>query len=397
MLTSSFFARFVRQQALYLSVAAIGSAIFWAVGQPVNPGTVLLYSLLFGNIATPPMNRLRHAIAGRPFPYNWLIFLAALVLLTPIAYLVVTPVVAWIAPPSPQSVSHLIRTGWKFPCLLLMVYGILSFLYVQTRERLERRNHELEQSLKHSSAQLERQEEDLERAREIQQSLLPKDTPQIAGFDLAAAWQPAKMVGGDYFDVLKLDDTRLAVCIADVSGKGVSAALLMANVQATVRAFARSSQSPSDLCTQVNSVLCGNIALGKFVSFFYGVLDASHHTFEYCNAGHPRPILISGNSIRHLPEGGAVLGVLPDWKYEDSTIALTDGDRLLLFTDGITEASSPDGEEFGEDHLAAMAKDGCKGTAQSTNATVLAGVTEFCAGHFADDATLLVIAADESL
>jgi sigma-B regulation protein RsbU (phosphoserine phosphatase) len=205
------------------------------------------------------------------------------------------------------------------------------------------------------------------------------------------------MVGGDYFDVLKLDDARLAVCIADVSGKGVSAALLMANVQATVRAFARSSQSPSDLCTQVNSVLCGNIALGKFVSFFYGVLDASHHTFEYCNAGHPRPILISGNSIRHLPEGGAVLGVLPDWKYEDSTIALAEGDRLLLFTDGITEASSPDGEEFGEDHLAAMAKDGCKGTAQSTNAAVLAGVTEFCAGHFADDATLLVIAADESL
>jgi sigma-B regulation protein RsbU (phosphoserine phosphatase) len=396
MVTYSALASFVRQQALYLSVAAIGSAIFWAVGQPVNPATILLYSLLFGNLATPPMNRVRRATSKRSFPYNWLIFLAALSLLTPVAYLVVTPVVGWIAPPSPQSVSHLIRTGWKFPCLLLMVYGILSFLYVQTKERLEFRNDELERSLKHSAAQLERQEEDLERAREIQQSLLPKDTPQIAGFDLATAWQPAKMVGGDYFDVLKLDDTRLAVCIADVSGKGVSAALLMANVQATVRAFARGSQSPSDLCTRVNSVLCGNIALGKFVTFLHGVLDSRHHTFEYCNAGHPRPILISGNAIRHLPEGGAVLGVLPDWKYEDSMITLTAGDRLLLFTDGITEASSPDGEEFGEDRLAAIARDNCDGSAQAANNTVLAGVTAFCAGRFEDDATLLVIAAGGS-
>ena len=289
MLNYSTLASFVRRQALYLSVASIASAIFWAVGQPINPATILLYSILFGNIATPPMNRVRLATATRPFPYNWLIFLAALFLLTPVAYLVVTPVVGWIAPPSPQSVSHLIRTGWKFPCLLLIVYGILSFLYVQTKERLELRNDELEQSLKHSTAQLERQEEDLERAREIQQSLLPKDTPQIAGFELATAWQPAKMVGGDYFDVLKLDDNRLAVCIADVSGKGVSAALLMANVQATVRAFAQSSQCPSDLCTRVNSVLCGNIATGKFVSFFYGILDSSHHTFAYCNAGSSAP------------------------------------------------------------------------------------------------------------
>src|SRR5208282_4456869 len=152
------------------------------------------------------------------------------------------------------------------------------------KERLEKKNVELQKSVEISAAQLEVQEQELERAREIQQSLLPTNIPQIAGFEVATAWQPARMVGGDYFDVLQLGENRLGICIADVSGKGVSAALLMANVQATVRAFARDTESPARVCSRVNSVLCGNIATGKFVTFFYGVLDGAAHTLEYCNA-----------------------------------------------------------------------------------------------------------------
>jgi len=386
----------LRQQGLYLSIAAIVSAVFWANGQQVNPGTIVLYSLLFGNLVTPPMRRVLGRVSGRSFPKNWLIFLAALFLITPFAYVIASFFVWWIAPPAPQSLGHLITTGWKFPCLTIGVYGVLSFIYVQTKERLERRNKELKRSLEVSTAKLEMQEDDLQRAREIQRSLLPKEIPQIPGFDLATAWQPARMVGGDYFDVLKLGDNRLAVCIGDVVGKGVSAALLMANVQAIVRAFAGSSKSPSQLCARVNSALFGNIEVGKFVSFFYGLVNAEHRTLRYCNAGHPCPIVVSGNSVRRLSEGGAVLGVFPNCQYEDGEIALGPGDKLLLFTDGITEASRPGGnrEEFGEERLAAVAKANSGGSAAALNSTVLSQVSEFCRGQFQDDVTLVIVATE---
>jgi phosphoserine phosphatase RsbU/P len=392
MLNSSWLVSFLRQQGLYLSIAAIVSAIFWAIGQQVNPGTVVLYSVLFGNLETPLLNRLACRAMGRPFPYDWLLFLAALLVLTPLIYAIASVVVWWIAPPSPQTLGHLLTTGWKFPFLLIVVYGVISFAYTQSKERLEQRNVELQESLELSTAKLEVQEEDLRRAREIQQSLLPKEIPQVPGFEIAAAWQPARVVGGDYYDVVRLNQDRLGVCIADVVGKGVSAALLMANVQAIVRAFAGGSESPAQLCCRVNSVLCGNIDIGKFVTFFYGVLDAGKHTFQYCNAGHPRPIVLSGDSIRELSEGGAVLGVFPNWKYEDATIELGSGDRLLLFTDGITEAAAPDGREFGDEKLAEVAKTIHVVSAAELNTWVLARVNEFCAGHFQDDATLLVIA-----
>jgi len=239
-------------------------AIFWASGQQINPLTVVLYSLCIGNLITPPLNRLSCLFSDRPFPYNWLIFLAALVVLTPPVYVVSSVVVWWIAPPSPQSLSNLITKGWKFPSLITLVFGVITFLYSQTKEQLERRNIELQRSVELGAARLEMQEQKLERAREIQQSLLPEDIPQLVGFEVATAWRPARMVGGDYFDVLRLGENRLAICIADVVGKGVPAALLMASVQATVRAFARDSESPAWVCSRVNSVLCGNIATEKF-------------------------------------------------------------------------------------------------------------------------------------
>jgi sigma-B regulation protein RsbU (phosphoserine phosphatase) len=340
------------------------------------------------------MNRLSCLVSDRPFPYNWLMFLAALVVLTPPVYVIASVVVWWIAPPSPQSLWHLIITGWKFPFLVTLVFSVITFLYGTTKEHLERRNVELQRSVELGAARIEMQEQELERAREIQQSLLPKDIPQLPGFEIAAAWRPARMVGGDYFDVVRLGEKRLAICIADVVGKGVSAALLMANVQATVRAFARDSESPARLCSRVNSVLCGNIATEKFVSFFYAGLDAEARTLQYCNAGHPSPILVSSDSIRRLAADGAVLGVFPTWKYEDSTIGLSPGDRLLLFTDGITEALGPEGQEFGEDNIAALAKTNRASSASELNSHVLARATDFCGGQFQDDATLLVIAVN---
>jgi sigma-B regulation protein RsbU (phosphoserine phosphatase) len=261
-----------------------------------------------------------------------------------------------VAPPDQRTLSNLITSGWKFPFLVTLVYGVLAFLYHSTKERLEHRNLELQQTVESGTARLELQEEELARAREIQQSLLPRNIPQISGFEVAGAWQPASAVSGDYYDVLRLGDHQLGICIADVVGKGVSAALLMANVQAAVRAFATDSESPARVCAKVNRLLHENIATGKFVTFLYGILDGETHTFQYCNAGHLYPIFLSGGAVRMLEQGGAVLGVFADWKYEDFKIELRDGDRLLLFTDGITEASDSKGQEFEESRIAAFAE-----------------------------------------
>ncbi|MGB8771779.1 MAG: PP2C family protein-serine/threonine phosphatase [Candidatus Korobacteraceae bacterium] len=394
MLSSSRLARFLRQQVLYLSIAVIGFAIFWAIGLQIRPATVVLYALCIGNLLNFSMERMNATFPARPFPYNWLVFLAVLLVLTIPIYVIASVIVWLIAPPSPQSLGHLIRTGWKFPSLLTVVIGVISFLYNETKEQLERRNVELQRSVELGAARLEMQDQELQRAREIQQSLLPKDIPQIPGLEVAISWRPARMVGGDYFDVLRLDGNRLAICIGDVVGKGVSAALLMANVQAAVRAFARDSDSPAEVCSRVNGVLCENIATGKFVSFFYGVLDAQTRTLQYCNAGHLSPILVSSDSTRQLPAGGAVLGVFPAWKYEDLTIGLNPGDRLLLYTDGITEATGPDGQEFGEDNLTALVKANRARSASELNSRVLLQVTDFCSGQFQDDVTLLVVAVN---
>ncbi|MGA2806786.1 MAG: PP2C family protein-serine/threonine phosphatase [Terracidiphilus sp.] len=387
------FGRFLREQSVYLALAGVGDAIFWAIGRPINPATVLVYALCFGNLFTLATDRLDFLYRQRPFPNNLLVFLPLLLVLTVPFFLIASAFVWLLAPPAPQTFIHLIRTGWKFPFLAMFLCGALTFLFTATREQLERRNIELQHSVESGTARIKMQEQELERAREIQQSLLPKQIPQIAGFEVAGAWRPARMVSGDYFDVLRLGDRRLAVCIADVVGKGVSAALLMANVQAAVRAFACESESPAWVCARVNGLLCENIATGKFVTFLYGVLDCETHRFEFCNAGHLLPILISSGSVRMPEQGGAVLGVFPAWKYEDSSLELKPGDRLLLFTDGITEACDADGREYEEGSIASFARANSALGANELTTRLLAQVTDYCGGQFQDDATLLVIAA----
>lgn len=394
MLKSLSFSHFLRQQAFDIAVALVVCAVFWALGRPIGLPTVVVYALCIGNLISFPLDRVGRRTSLQPFPYNWLMFLGALLLLTLPVYLISSVVVWWIAPPAPQPLGTWIAQ-WKFPSVVILVFGILKFHFSSTKERLERRNVELQRSIELGAAQLEMQEQEMERAREIQEALLPKSVPQLPGFEVATAWRPARAVGGDYFDVLRLGERQLAICIADVVGKGVSAALLMANVQATVRAFARDGESPARLCSRVNHVLCENIAADKFVTFFYGVLDAEARTFRYCNAGHPFPLLVSSSSVRQLEEGGAVLGVLPDWKYEDSLVELSRGDRLLLFTDGITEASQPDGQEFGQENIAALAKANSSTSASELNRRLLDKVAEFCGGQFHDDATLLVVAVNQ--
>ena len=384
---------FLRQQVLYLSLAAVIAGVFWSIGQRINPATLVLYSMLFGNVVTPIMVALHRFYWNRPFPYNWLWFSLIVLLVVGPVYIVCSVVVWWLAPPSPQTLGHLLRTGWKLHALVVVVFSTLQFAYQTTRERLEKRNKELQRSVEVGSAQLEVQKQELQRAREIQESLLPKTIPQIAGFEIAAAWKPAREVSGDYFDVFRLGDRKIGLCIADVVGKGVSAALLMANVQAAVRAFAAETESPASICSKVNRLLCENIATGKFVTFLFGILDCDTQALAWCNAGHPDPILVSAVGARDLNGSGAVLGVFPEWKYADQNIRMQPGDRLLLFTDGITEAAGADEIEFGDDRIAQFAQDHLGSTAPELNRLLLDEADAFCGSHFQDDATLLVIAA----
>lgn len=244
---------------------------------------------------------------------------------------------------------------------------------------------------------LQLEQRELEEARRIQRKLLPSSLPQFDGWELASSWQPALGVGGDCFDALELGPTRLALCIADVVGKGIPAALLMSNLQAAVRAFATAATEPRELCAQVNRILCGHIAEGRFISFWYCVIDTETGELTYSNAGHYHPVLVRGDGrAERLGVGGAVLGVFPDSKYEQDRATLGTGDRLVMFTDGITEARAADkttDEEFGEERLVQLTIDHRECSAPALQARLTDAVNCFTGGHFDDDATLIIMAA----
>jgi phosphoserine phosphatase RsbU/P len=241
----------------------------------------------------------------------------------------------------------------------------------------------------------ERDLRELEEARRIQRTLLPAVLPQMDGVELAASWQPASGVGGDCFDAIRFSSHRLALSIADVVGKGIPAALLMSNLQAAVRAFATEAARPAELCEQVNTILCGHISEGRFISFFYCVVDSEIGSVTYANAGHFPPGLIKADgTVIRLTSGGAVLGVLPAGGYESGTVALGAGDRLILYTDGITEARSEDDEEFGDERLLALAVEHRACSAPALQARLVDAVSTFTGRRFTDDATLIVLAAD---
>ena len=236
---------------------------------------------------------------------------------------------------------------------------------------------------------------ELSEALKIQQRLLPQQVAQIDGWELSVSWQPASGVGGDCFDTIRFGEARMALSIADVVGKGVPAALLMSNLQAAVRAFASEAAEPQALCQQVNRILCGNIAEGRFISFFYCVLDAGCGHLTYSNAGHYLPIVVRGDGhVDRLGAGGPVLGVLPDAEYEQAQVAVGGGDRIVLFTDGLTEARNDADEEFGDDRLVAEAVRHRACSAPALQARLAGAVSSFAAGRLQDDATLMVLASD---
>ena len=234
---------------------------------------------------------------------------------------------------------------------------------------------------------------ELEDAQLIQRGLLPASMPTLDRCEMAAVWRPASAFGGDCYDALSFSNTRAAISIGDVAGKGLPAALLMSNLQASVRAFASDEATPAEVVERANRALCRHTPLDRFVTFFYGVIDTERRQLQYTNAGHNLPILVRADgTIVRLDAGGLVLGVAADARYTQGTVAISRGDRLVLFTDGITEAESADGQEFDDDRLLQTVVSLRGETPWRMVDAIVQRVSAFTGGHFRDDATLFVAA-----
>ena len=201
-------------------------------------------------------------------------------------------------------------------------------------------------------------EKDLELARNIQKNLLPKNIPQMKSFDLMAFNMSARQVGGDYYDIVKLDDERTLFAIGDVSGKGVPAALMMANVQAFLKSICKQKMPLDEATNLMNDLVSENTTMGSFITFFWGILNETTKEMIYVNAGHNPPLLVRNGEIIKLKTGGMILGVIATMvPYKSEKVQLQTGDALILFTDGISEAMNPDGEEFTDERLEALSQD----------------------------------------
>lgn len=199
-------------------------------------------------------------------------------------------------------------------------------------------------------------ENELSIAREIQLALLPSKIPDISGYDIAGMNLPALQVGGDYYDVVKLTDTKSAIIIADVSGKGTPASLLMANIQSAVHSYLKlyeeNTFSLTKVTEKINELIYENTASDKFITFFWGILDSEKNTFEYINAGHNPPVLLKNDKLLMLNEGGFMIGIADvGINYEVGNVFIDKDDVIVFYTDGVTEANNSEENEFGEKRL----------------------------------------------
>ena len=236
-------------------------------------------------------------------------------------------------------------------------------------------------------------EEDLDLARDIQTKLLPLSLPDIPGYDIAAVNIPAQAVGGDYYDFMVVDDEGLYFALGDVSGKGISAALLMASLQASFRSQAAASAEIADLTSSLNNHIFNSTPSSKYITFFSGILQLKDGSIKYCNAGHNPPLLIKndGSSV-YLKTGGIPLGFVLDSPYGNETLSLSQGEILLLFSDGVTETFDENEVEFGDSRLSELIASNRNLDGTEIINLILDNLKEYSGEElFLDDVTMLMI------
>jgi phosphoserine phosphatase RsbU/P len=235
----------------------------------------------------------------------------------------------------------------------------------------------------------------LEVARQVQLELLPPGDPELPGFDVSAYNFPTEEVSGDYYDWVRIYEDQIALVIADVSGKGVPAAILMAFLRASLRSASHIGYATHISMAKVNYLLWESIERNQFVTAVYGILDVSTRTLSYTNAGHNPPLLIKANGeTRYIDYGQQPLGMFQGTRYHEYHVVLDPGDVFVLYTDGATEAESPTGEEFGRDRLLEAVRELCDKPAREMIASIQMSVLEWTASAGAsDDVTFFVIRA----
>ena len=240
-----------------------------------------------------------------------------------------------------------------------------------------------------------RLEGQLEVARQVQLELLPAHDPEIAGYDISAYNFPTEEVSGDYYDWVKIFDDQIGIVIADVAGKGVPAAILMAFLRASLRAASHIGYATHISMGKVNFLLWESIERNQFVTAFYGILDSLNGTMAYSNAGHNPPLLLNAaGKSRFLDKGEQPLGMFRETRYHEYYLEFEPGDVLVLYTDGATEASSPSGEEFGRERLAQAVKENYHKPAREMIASLQLAVLEWTDNAGAnDDVTFFIIKA----
>jgi len=391
---SSLIRRFLTSQMLNVAVAIALFAVLWVVNWRRADFTgILLYSVVAGSVTMAAMKRIAPVFMRLSLFYHWLVYLCLLFLAALASSILSVAVIMLVFQiPYSQFGAEFWLSG-RLGTVVITLVGILYHLYTESRSALEVRNLELQRTVDVAQTHSEQQGQELEKAREIQEGLLPKKIPQVKGLEVAGAWQPARVVGGDYYDVLKFSERKIGICIGDVVGKGITAALLMANLQASFRAFAEEGVSPGALCGKLHGVISNNVAQEKFVTFCYCTIDAEKNKLTYASAGHCPPLLLRGRGEAiSVKEGGTPLGILPGKEYADTEVQLEAGDRLVLYTDGLTEAMNAEEEEFGEPRLVGLGRKNTGLGAAELLEVIRKEVSGFSGGSFQDDFTLVVVA-----
>lgn len=268
------------------------------------------------------------------------------------------------------------KTDFSF----LLSLGNLALMSVQKTYLLEER------------VERKRLEEEIKVAREIQEGLLPNKFPELERIDIAALNIPSRQVGGDYFDLITREQ-ELILAIADVTGKGIPASLLMANLQSMLHALTMDQYDLRDVTGRINEILYRNTPADKFITFFWGRLNPKELTFEFVNAGHNPPMLFSGGEEpEELRDGGLLLGAMPTMMpYNSNEIQLQPGDLLVFFTDGVTEAERKDGSQYEEERLIKCINSVRDRSAKEILNRLIDDIREFTGGHYTDDVTVIIL------
>jgi phosphoserine phosphatase RsbU/P len=261
------------------------------------------------------------------------------------------------------------------------------------------------QALVKERVQKERLERELEIAKEVQEQLFPREAPQMDRMELTGLCLPARVVSGDYYDFLKFSADRMGLALGDICGKGISAALLMANLQAALRSNviqffkepadddrAENKAAISRVVKTLNDQICSYTSANKYASFFFAVYDGRNTTLTYCNAGHNPPLYFNHHGCQRLTTGGTVVGIFPDAEYEQESVHFDPGDLLLAYTDGIVECVNEYGEEFGEERLVKLVQENRHKPAADIQKLIVDEVLGWAYEEERDDDMTLIVA-----